>query len=209
MKLKYRAGGGFTRSSGSFKPTGNQMTIGTGTSRSFRAGGALADMAKRYAAGGRPNVPNEQGTGNGAGQPEARIDSQDPGFQDWLRATGTPYHQEYMGEPLTAGGGSGSFRGELGESSYTAVNPALLPEVSEQFRGEQFGSMKGRGGAGGARPTRGEQMDESARLYQENLAAEQAYQAWLAKQKGRPAPRQTEYRFEDAPGGEGGTLFVR
>tara|TARA_R100001082_G_scaffold109613_1_gene87180 strand:+ start:1519 stop:2208 length:690 start_codon:yes stop_codon:yes gene_type:complete len=124
MKLKYRAGGGFTRSSGSFKPTGNQMTIGTGTSRSFRAGGALSAMAKRYAVGGRPSITdpkkesgNGNGNGNGAGQPAIVL--QDTRDVESLVRQG-------LASSATPGGGA---KVALGEGS-----PVEFESVLQSFR---------------------------------------------------------------------------
>lgn len=161
----------------------------------------LARMLAKYMMGGKMEMEHggkhyEHG---GSHDGLERIDPNDPEFQDFLRATSREYYDEYMGDSLSAGGGSGSFRGEIGESMFTAINPALLPEVSSRFRDEQFGSLRGRGGAGGARPTRGGQMDEAVRLYESNLEAEQAYRDFLSKQKGGSGPSQPMY--SSTPGG--------
>ena len=155
----------------------------------------LARMLDKYMMGGKMKYEH----GGSHDDELERIDPNDPGFQDFLRATSREYYDEYMGDSLSAGGGSGSFRGEIGDSMFTAVNPALLPEISGRFRDEQFGSLAGRGGAGGARPTRGDQMNEAIRMYEENLASEQAYRDFLSKQKGRPGAAQPMY--ESTPGG--------
>lgn len=154
----------------------------------------LARMLAKYMMGGK--MKYEHG---GSHEGLERIDPNDPEFQNFLRATSREYYDEYMGDPLTAGSGSGSFRGEIGEDLFRAINPDLLPEVSDRFRDEQFESLRGHGGAGGAKPTRGSQMDESVRLYESNLEAEQAYRDFLSKQKGRSGPSQPMY--ESTPGG--------
>ena len=174
--------------------------MGHGGKMKYAGGGRmsnprLARMLAKYMMGGKMKYEH----GGSHDETPERIDPNDPGFQDFLRATSREYFDEYTGDALTAGGGAGSFRGEIGDSMYTAINPALLPDVSDRFRSEQFGSLAGRGGAGGNRPTRGGQMDEAIRLYELNLEAEQAYRDFLAKQKNRPGPAQPIY--ESTPGG--------
>lgn len=173
--------------------------MGHGGKMKYAGGGRmsnprLARMLAKYMMGGK-----HYEHGGSHDEDSERVDPNDPGFQDFLKATSREYFNEYAGDALTAGGGSGSFRGEIGDDMYTAINPTLLPEVSDRFRGEQFGSLAGRGGAGGNRPTRGGQMDEAVRMYESNLEAEQAYRDYLAKQKGRPGRAQPVY--ESTPGG--------
>tara|TARA_R100001129_G_scaffold143437_1_gene104540 strand:- start:1337 stop:2470 length:1134 start_codon:yes stop_codon:yes gene_type:complete len=178
----------------------------------------------------------QNGTGDPQGDPvPERIDPNDPGFQDFLRATGGrqgayPYYEEYKGDPIKRGTVlEGKPFGEfddviLGQYglgfSGVAVNPELyafptsVPEeegrrlTSDELTTRAFlkrgipQSIYNQGkrvsGVPRIQMTQGEAIDESIRRYEANLAAEQAYRDYLAKQKKR-GPAQPVYR--STPGG--------
>ena len=173
----------------------------------------------------------QNGTGDAEGDPTPeRIDPNDPGFQEFLKATAGsyPYYPEYTGDPI----GKGSTRpgisgfddvilGQYGMGTRDlAVNPELYtfpisvegPSYAEGGRGVDINYLQGPrsriSGTGRMFPgatgdpatamTRGDAIQASIEKYEANLAAEQAYRDYLAKQKKGPAQ---PVRYESTPDG--------
>ena len=173
-------------------------------------------VGMKSAGHGRKMYQDGTGSAEGGGQPE-RIDPNDPGFQEFLKATSGsyPYYPEYTGDPIGKGR---TIKGKskagfddviLGQHSMgtrdIAVNPELYtfptsvegPSYAEGGRGVDINYLQGPRsripGTGTMFPgatgdpataiTRGDAIQASIEKYQANLAAEQAYRDYLAKQK--------------------------
>tara|TARA_R110002050_G_scaffold148487_8_gene274708 strand:- start:694 stop:1188 length:495 start_codon:yes stop_codon:yes gene_type:complete len=145
-----------------------------------------------------PRASNAEGVNFEEGKKGYSDYANDPEFQAWLESTGNKYNQEYSGEALHPGGGSGSVRKALGDTPFAeqAVNPELLP-MESGYAKEKYGFTS----PGAARSTRGGQMQKAADMFRNNRQMEVDYEAWLAKQKQRPGPAQPKY--EVIPGGRG------
>jgi hypothetical protein len=186
-------------------------------------------VGMKSAGHGRKMYQDGTGSAEGGGQPE-RIDPNDPGFQEFLKATSGsyPYYPEYMGDPIGKGstrpGISGFDEVILGQHRMgtrdIAVNPDLYtfptsvegPSYAEGGRGVDINYLQGPQsripGTGRMFPgatgdpatamTRGDAIQASIEKYQANLAAEQAYRDYLAKQKKGPAQ---PVRYESTPDG--------
>ena len=167
----------------------------------------LGELVKKYRTGG--NLPENGVDYSSAGDegpssPAYTVGdrnkySTDEGFLEYLRATNQSWTPEYRGEALHTGGGSGSVRSALGDTSYAelAVNPELLPQLSNRGATEKYGPMSS---PGGARPTRGGQQTQSSDLYNQNTAAITAYEKWLLTQ-----PKQGQrqgVKYETLPGSQ-------
>ena len=158
----------------------------------YRAGSALNGLVTRMRNGGTGDPVPEEGK-KGYSDYAA-----DPAFKAWLDRTGNTYSQEYSGEALHTGGGSGSVRKVLGDTPYAemAVNPDLLPMESGYGR-EEYGRLSS---PGASRGTRGGQMQQAAEMFENNRQMEMAYEAWLAKQRKMPGRGQVTERAESRPG---------
>ena len=173
-------------------------------------------VGMKSAGHGRKMYQDGTGSAEGGGQPE-RIDPNDPGFQEFLKATSGsyPYYPEYTGVPIGKGstikgrsqaGFDDVILGQHGMGTRDlAVNPELYtfptsvegPSYAEGGRGVDINYLQGPQsmipGTGRMFPgatgdpatamTRGDAIQASIEKYQANLAAEQAYRDYLAKQK--------------------------
>ena len=188
-------------------------------------------VGMKSAGHGRKMYQDGTGSAEGGGQPE-RIDPNDPGFQEFLKATSGsyPYYPEYTGDPIGKGstikgrsqaGFDDVILGQHGMGTRDlAVNPELYtfptsvegPSYAEGGRGVDINYLQGPQsmipGTGRMFPgatgdpatamTRGDAIQASIEKYEANLAAEQAYRDYLAKQKKGPAQ---PVRYESTPDG--------
>ena len=161
--------------------------------------------------------------------PEGRIDPNDPGFQEFLKNYGGEYFEEYHGMPIGGSSGGGSIYGqtskygeispdtglpyERGDRSAgyfdvlggthkgdmqhnLAINPAMF---AMDMVGETHTFLDRQLAGGREGSTNRDLADRAVERYNQNLAAEQAYRDYLAKQKG-PTERGKSYQVIRRPG---------
>lgn len=159
----------------------------------------LGELVKKYRTGG--DLP---GDGVDDEKKKKTYDeyAADEGFKAFLESTGGTYSPQYSGAALHTGGGSGSVRTALGDTSYAnmAVDPTLLP-LESGYGNERYGNVSS---PGARRNTRGEQMQTAADMWSNNRQMEINYEEWLARQSKKPGPVAPVYEVKPGARNEAG-----